>query len=208
MYVITADQVDSRHTADLAPRTITLLDEKFASGLALPVDRNAGDEIQALIGDADTTIGIILELTRTGKWSVGLGVGDVEYPLGTSTRDTRGPAFIAARDAVDAAKKSPQRFACRHETTSLADDAADFEALMLLLLSVRERRTKQGWQVYDVLAQGRTQRDAAAELGITPQAVSDRMSVAQVRIDLEAQAPLVRLLSRLPSTTEPSKGQQ
>jgi DNA-binding NarL/FixJ family response regulator len=206
MIVITADQVDSRNSADLVSQTTARLEETFGEGLALPVDRNAGDEIQALIIDADTAIGIVLDLTRTGSWSVGLGVGSVEQPLGRTTREARGPAFIAARAAVESAKKSPHRFACRSEGPSNTIDAADLEALMLLLLSVRERRTKQGWQVYDLLAQGRTQREAAGHLGITPQAVSDRMSVAQVKIDLEAHAPLGRLLSRLDSTDESPEG--
>jgi DNA-binding NarL/FixJ family response regulator len=209
MFVITADQVDSRHTADLVSTTVARLDEAFAAGLALGVDRNAGDELQALVLDADTAVAMILDLTRAGTWSVGLGAGDVELPLAAATRESRGPAFIAARAAVESAKRSPQRFACRHEAavdTVNTDDATDFESLMLLLLSLRDRRTEQGWQVYDLLARGQTQREAAEVLGITPQAVSDRMSVAQVRIDLEAHAPLSRLLSRLQPSTETSKG--
>ena len=205
MFVITADQVDSRHSADLVSPAVAHLDDVFKAGLALPVDRNAGDELQALVVDSATAVAMVLDLTRTGDWSVGLGAGDVERPLASSTRETRGPAFIAARAAVDSAKKSPLRFAFRDGTPSRQTDATDIEALMLLLLSVRDRRTEQGWQVYDLLAQGRTQREAADILGITPQAVSDRMSAAQVRIDLEAQAPLGRLLSRLTESSEHSK---
>ena len=205
MFVITADQVDSRHSVDLVSPAVAHLDDVFGAGLALPVDRNAGDELQALVVDSATAVAMALELTRTGTWSVGLGAGDVERPLASSTRETRGPAFIATRAAVDSAKKSPLRFAFRDAAPSNQADATDFEALMLLLLSVRDRRTEQGWQVYDLLAQGRTQRDAADILGITPQAVSDRMSAAQVRIDLEAHAPLGRLLSRLTESSEHSK---
>ena len=205
MFVITADQVDSRHSADLVSPAVAHLDDVFKAGLALPVDRNAGDELQALVVDSATAVAMVLDLTRTGDWSVGLGAGDVERPLASSTRETRGPAFIAARAAVDSAKKSPLRFAFRDGTPSRQTDATDIEALMLLLLSVRDRRTEQGWQVYDLLAQGRTQREAADILGITPQAVSDRMSAAQVRIDLEAHAPLGRLLSRLTESSEHSK---
>lgn len=205
MFVITADQVDSRHSADLVSPAVAHLDDVFEAGLALPVDRNAGDELQALVVDSATAVAMVLELTRTGDWSVGLGAGDVERPLASSTRETRGPAFIAARAAVDSAKKSPLRFAFRDGTPTRQTDATDIEALMLLLLSVRDRRTEQGWQVYDLLAQGRTQREAADILGITPQAVSDRMSAAQVKIDLEAHAPLSRLLSRLTESSEHSK---
>jgi DNA-binding NarL/FixJ family response regulator len=202
VFVITADQVDSRHTADLVTPTVARLDDAYSSALALPVDRNAGDELQALIVDPQSAVEIVLDLARTGAWSIGLGAGAVELPLASATRKTRGPAFIAARAAVDAAKRSPQRFAFRYEAATSTPDATDFEALMLLLLAVRDRRTEQGWQVYDLLAQGRTQKDAADALGISPQAVSDRMSVAQVRIDLEAHAPLGRLLSRLSTSAE------
>jgi hypothetical protein len=196
MFVITADQVDSRHSPDLVASTMARLDTHFSTGLALPVDRNAGDELQALVLDAQTAVAVTLELTRSGDWSVGLGAGAVELPLASSTRESRGPAFVAARNAVSAAKRSPSRFAFRVEETNKAADGADFDALMALLLAIRERRTPQGWQVYDLLEAGRTQKSAAAVLGITPQAVSDRMSVAQVRIDLDAHEPLARLLAR------------
>lgn len=207
MFVITADQVDSRHSPDLVASTITRLDTHFNTGLALPVDRNAGDELQALVLDAHTALAVTLELTRSGEWSVGLGAGAVELPLAASTRESRGPAFVAARDAVSAAKKSPSRFAFRAEETNKEVDGSDFDALMALLLAIRERRTPHGWEVYDLLEAGRTQKSAAAVLGITPQAVSDRMSVAQVRIDLDAHAPLARLLARVGGADQDQKGQ-
>jgi hypothetical protein len=197
LFVITADQVGSRHSPDLVASTITRLDTRFGTALALPVDRNAGDELQALVLDPKTAVAMTLELTRGGDWSVGLGAGAVELPLAASTRESRGPAFIAARSAVSAAKKSPSRFAFRVETTDRGGDGTDFDVLMTLLLSIRERRTPQGWEVYDLLEAGQTQKGAAEVLGITPQAVSDRMSVAQVRIDLDAHAPLARLLARV-----------
>ena len=215
MFVITADQIDSRHSPDMVGDTVAHLDTRFGESLALPADRNAGDELQALATDATAAIAIVLDLTRSGTWSVGLGTGDVELPLAKATREGRGPAFIMAREAVTAAKKSPLRFALRAATNRTDLSASDVEAMILLLLAVRDRRTDQGWQVYDLLEAGHTQRAAASALGITPQAVSDRMSVAQVRIDLEAQAPLARVLAGLdeasgdastPTPTRESKG--
>jgi DNA-binding NarL/FixJ family response regulator len=192
VFVITADQVGSRHSADLVGATVARLDEVHQGDLSLPVDRNAGDELQALVATAKTALSIVLDLTRSRDWSVGLGVGGVELPLPKSTREARGPAFLAARSAVSRAKKAPLRFALEAD-----NGARSVEPLIAILLALRDRRTEQGWQVYDHIAAGHSQKSAARELGITPQAVSERMSVAQVRIDLEAHEPLIRLLATL-----------
>jgi len=192
VFVITADQVGSRHSADIVGATVTRLDKMHRGALALPVDRNAGDELQALVTTASTALSIVLDLTRSGDWSVGLGVGGVELPLPESTREARGAAFLAARSAVSRAKKSALRFAL--ESNSGAESV---EPLIAILLALRDRRTEQGWQVYDLIEAGLSQKSAARELGITPQAVSDRMSVAQVRIDLEAHEPLIQMLATL-----------
>src|SRR6185437_9261486 len=104
MFVITADQVDSRNRPDVVEITRRDLQKRFADGLAVPVDRNAGDEVQALTANADTAMGIALVLQRTEEWSIGVGCGSVRQPLPDSARAATGPAFFAARDAVAAAK--------------------------------------------------------------------------------------------------------
>jgi hypothetical protein len=205
MLVITADQVNSRGTDDIVGTTLGNLNDRYGSALPLPVDRNAGDELQAIAPDGPVALSLVLELTRTGRWSVGLGVGAIGRPLPTATREASGTAFIAAREAVGAAKRSPTRFAVRNADATAgatprgATLAADTEALLNLLLALRERRTAQGWQVFDLLEDGLTQKNAATRLGISPQAVGDRMSAAGVRMEREAHAPLARLLDDLAS---------
>ena len=51
MFVITADQVNSRTRADVVDETQRRLEEAFGDRLALAVDRNAGDEVQTLTAD-------------------------------------------------------------------------------------------------------------------------------------------------------------
>src|SRR5690606_20929257 len=99
MFVISADQKSSRSTQDLVGHWRQKLNEQYSSRLTLPADRNAGDEIQVLTDDAATVLAIALELSRSGSWSVGVGIGDVRRPLPTETREASGPAFNAARDA-------------------------------------------------------------------------------------------------------------
>ena len=48
MFVITADQVNSRATADIVGETISRVNTRSAGALLLPADRTAGDELQLL----------------------------------------------------------------------------------------------------------------------------------------------------------------
>jgi len=194
MFVVTADQVDSRGRADIVAPTLATLTYRFGSRLTLPPDRNAGDEIQVLTADAATALDLILTLTRDGCWSVGLGLGGVRRPLPEHTREATGDAFVAARSAVDRAKRSPTRLAVA--AIKAPEAAADAEALLALLLTLREGRTAAGWQLYDLVTSGLTQAKAAVQLGITPQSASDRARAAALRVELTAHPALVRLLAR------------
>jgi len=216
MFVVTADQKGSRADVDRAGTVLDHLNRRFAHALELPVDRTAGDEVQALLTGAADALAMVLDLTRREHWSVGLGIGGVRTPLPADTRAATGDAFIAARDAVDAAKRSPTRFALAvgggAEGDSTTNDGADgdrvaidhagispdeVEALITLLLLARDRRTEQGWEVVDRMASGGTQRDVAARLGITPQAVSTRLRTAGWRTEQAALPGLAKLLERL-----------
>lgn len=197
MIVITADQRQSRSTPDASTEAVRALTSNWRGQLVLPVERSAGDEIQIVTASAGAAIGIVLELTRTGRWSVGVGAGEVD--LASNARESTGPAFVAARRAVDRAKKRATHVALESEPD--APLASHLESLIDLLLLLRQRRTKPGWQLYDLLADGRTQLDAARALDITPQSVSERAITAGLRADETATVALVSLLDMLDSET-------
>jgi hypothetical protein len=75
--------------------------------------------------------------------------------------------------------------------------ADEVEALITLLLLARDRRTPQGWDVVDRMADGGTQREVAAALRITPQAVSTRLRTSAWRAERAAIPGLVALLAHL-----------
>jgi hypothetical protein len=213
MFVVTADQVGSRGRDDIVADAVTALNREHAQKLALPVDRNAGDELQAMTADARTTLDIVLALTRTGEWSVGLGCGSVRLPLPSATREASGAAFFAARDAVNRAKKRPTRFAVetgrRQEASVEADRtdappglrpwpcADDAESLLNLLLLMRQRRSSAGWELYDLIVTGMQQNEAAARLGISAPAANSRARAAGLKAELASIAALTRLLENL-----------
>ena len=195
MFVITADQIDSRNDHDRAREMIAHLVAQNPSAFSLPPDQTAGDEIQLLVSAAGPALDAILALHRSGHWSIGLGVGTVRAPLPASTRQATGDAFIAARDAVLRAKKTEAHFALEPGRTDAA--APGIEALLTMLLLLRQRRTPQGWQAGDLFESGLPQTDIAAQLGITTGAVSQRLKAAQYRVEQAARPALARLLEQL-----------
>jgi len=196
MFVITADQRASTRTGEhVAALTESLRPwlATWASGIALPLERTVGDEVQIVLSSADAALDLALTLARERNWSVGIGAGRVEQPLGESARVSSGPAFVAARRAVERAKlKSepvPVVVAGGHE-----DAAEAATAVLQLLASVVRRRSVEGWEVADLLAAGATQREAAARLGISAQAVSQRVASAMIGEERRARPVAIRLI--------------
>jgi hypothetical protein len=202
VFVITADQVASRRDTD---RTGALIDElaaAWADDLVLPADQTAGDEIQLVTRSAEAALGIVLDTTRTGRWSVGLGVGDIRMPLPDAARKATGTAFIAAREAVGAAKRADGRFALRAGSPVSPETAGDVEALLRLLVLLRERRSDHGWEVVELMRSGHQQKEAAAVLDVSAAAVSARLKAAMWRAEEDARPALVRLLHELETESE------
>ena len=189
MFIITADQRDSRNNDDLVPDAIQAAVRIGGARLESAPDRTAGDELQLATADPTAALAITLHLTRTGTWCVGIGVGPVESPLPASVRAGRGAAFVHARDAVERAKRTPTRLAITGD-----EAATDAESLVRLLVELRDRRSDEGWEVHDLLADGLSQRAAAERLGITEGAVSLRAKVAGLRAEEAAVPALERML--------------
>ena len=198
MYVVTADQIGSRTDVDRSAAMQQELQERFGDRLDLPVDQTSGDELQALTGEAEAATDLVLHLARDGHWSIGLGIGDVREPLPDAVRKATGGAFFAAREAVDAAKRAEARFALRTdgEDTGLLP-ANEVEAIVRLLLLIRDRRTPQGWEAVDLVRSGRSQKHAAELLGISDAAVSQRLRTAMWSADDDARPAVVRLIASL-----------
>jgi hypothetical protein len=198
MFVITADQIDSRLNDDLVAAELDRIGTAHGASLALPADRTAGDELQVLTASAATAFGLALELTRTRAFHVGIGIGPVRLPLPETTREASGPAFFAARDAAARAKGSGVRLAIQMQSdpAGASEKAIDAEALLGLLLIVRERRSDAGWELYDLLLAGMTQAEAAVRLGISAPAASARAKAANLRAEAAASDPLIRLLEQ------------
>ena len=209
MFVITADQIDSRNDRDRASEMIARLNADFGPAFLLPPDQTSGDEIQLLTADADAALNVVLALHRAGHWSIGLGIGDVRTPRPASTRQASGGAFVAARDAVNRSKRTEARFALEAAATVPPGDptpaADEVEAIVTMLLLLRQRRTNEGWEAIELLRRGLPQVQIAAALGISTAAVSQRLKSAQWRVEEAVRPALVKLVQNLDRATTESE---
>ena len=193
--VLTIDRRGSRTHADDVEETRSALGARWSRRLRSPIARFAGDELQLVTTDAVACVGIVLDLTRSRAWSVGIGIG--EGVVADDPAASTGPAFFAARRAVDRAKHAPTRVAIEVDDPARAEGADDLEAVLWLLVALRDRRTRQGWEVADLLARMATQRDVADELGISASAVSARAVAAGIRIESVGVATVEGMLARV-----------
>lgn len=191
MYVVTVDQRDSRRSNDQVVGLLERLAQRGES-FVREFERTAGDEVQGVLDDPAQTVSLLLELVREGRWSIGVGVGPVREPLPASTRAGQGPAFTLARDAVTRAKHRPTRLAVRGEAAAPAERA---QAALDLVAAVVARRSPPGWEAVELAQQGLTQAEIGERLGITKQAVSQRLRAAEWHLDSPGRALATFLLS-------------
>jgi hypothetical protein len=190
--VLTVDQDGSREGTDKVPAALEAL---ATVPTTLAFERTVGDELQGVLDDPSGLVMALERLLRAGVWNVGIGIGAIETPLPDHARAGRGPAYLAAREAVTAAKSSPWHV----RAAAAGDDAADavraLESALWLWAALLGRRTPRGWEVADLVDQGLTYDEAAGRLGITQSAVSQRAAAAGIAEGRRARE-LVEFLTR------------
>ena len=126
--------------------------------------------MQAVAREASWLVDFLLDATREGNWWIGVALGEYDPPLGESSRSSRGPAFYAAREAVERAKSTPWVFAL--------DGPPRFRQVELCLIAaswiVRRRTDAQHRAVRLMREEGKGVR-VAKILGITPTSVSQHL---------------------------------
>ncbi len=195
MFVLTIDQAGSRSTTDRIP---DLLDLLAPIPTALPWERSVGDEAQGALTRAGDVVDAVLLCLRSGGWYVGIGIGGVEEPFPRSPREARGSAFVAARRAVERAKKTGERAPLAVEAPDGgARAAAEAEGVLALLGRHVLGRSEAEWRILDLLQPGErgTQTAVARTLGISPQAVSKAAARAAWHEEHAVRPAAARLLA-------------
>lgn len=179
--------------------------------VVLPFERTAGDEIQGLLRSGSPIARLVEGLARLDAhagldepgWRVGIGIGDVENVRVESTRAARGSAYLAAREAVEAASRAPAHVAIRAADGTNARLVSMAEDALVLLRTVLARRSDKGWEVTDAVAAGESQADIAKRLEVSESAISQRLGRALWREGVrgvELAETLLGVADRQPGT--------
>ncbi|MDM7853397.1 hypothetical protein [Cellulomonas alba] len=205
MFVVTMDQQGSRTRGD---HVDALLAELGPSPDALRAfTRTVGDEVQGVYAQPRAALQVVLRVLRLGGWSVGVGAGAVDEPLPADARAASGAAFVHAREAVEAAK-SRQRSVPLVVRGDDEQAAADAEAVVVLIAATAARRSSAGWAAIDALtAAGASARqdEVARTLGISQQAVSQRLRTAMWAEEVAARGAAERLLAAAEGAARPAR---
>jgi hypothetical protein len=190
--VLTVDQDGSREGPDQVPAALEALG---ALPARLAFERTVGDELQGVLDDPAALVAALERLLRAGAWNIGIGIGTVETPLPDHARAGRGPAYLAAREAVTAAKNSPWHVRAVAADDGEGDQVRALESAVWLWAALLGRRTPRGWEVADFVDQGLTYDETATRLSISQSAVSQRAAAAGIAEGRRARE-LVEFLTR------------
>lgn len=198
MFVITTDQQGSRRSSDLVPALLEELapwQRQHRQQIERPLERTVGDEIQGVLNDSHAAVDLALRLIRNGRWSVGIGAGEVDLPLAGSARESSGPAFISARQAVERSRRRSEPAPVVVEGED-GEAAASATAVLQLAASVIRRRSEGGHQVAELQQEGLGQTKIAERLGISQQAVSQRIRASLVEEERRVRPVVAQLLEQ------------
>ncbi|WP_018179362.1 hypothetical protein [Jongsikchunia kroppenstedtii] len=198
-YVVTIDQRGSRRDVDRVDELLRHLSQNTTPLRAF--ERTAGDEVQGVFDDASDVVAAALGIAETfpGGWSIGIGIGPTERPLPRQTRAGRGPAFEFARDAVTRAKSARHGLAVAGSSTAACRDA---QTALTLVIGLLTGRSTTGQDAVAAMRTGITQAAAAAALGITPQAMSQRLRTAGWDIEDDARLLAAHTLAAAAHSTD------
>ena len=121
------------------------------------------EDIRADVDAPEAALNLVMALLSDGSWAIGLGITG------------HGRAVFAASDAVGT---RPAQVKVKVDTPSAGTYEADIAATFALLGHVLHKRTLEGREATSLVRGGLNQNEAAAELGISKQAMSQRLQAA------------------------------
>lgn len=139
------------------------------------------EDIRAHVDSPEAALNLIMALLSDANWAVGLGI----------TRE--GSALHAATAAVGT---KPASVGVQVQAPDAGTAAEDIAAALALLAHVLHKRTLEGREATALLRSGYNQNEAAAELGISKQAMSQRLQAAGWRAEQAGWKLVLNLITR------------
>ncbi|MEY8565467.1 DNA-binding protein [Corynebacterium sp.] len=167
------------------------------------------EDFVVLADDADSAAGVVMNLIQAGDFAIGIGAV-LNDGFGDGDGDVTGDAALrehlvaAAGRAVQGARR-PGVIRARVELPGPggvqasglgADIAGDIAAAFTLVSQVLSRRTAEGREATALVRQGYLQSEAAEKVGISKQAMSQRLAAAGWQAEQAGWLLAVHMLAR------------
>lgn len=127
------------------------------------------EDIRSKVADAEAALNLIMALLSDGNWAIGLGIAD------GSDNSAPSDASATATAAVGTRAGQVRVIVDRQNATT---EASDIAATFALMSHVLHKRTYEGREATSLVRRGMNQNEAAATLGISKQAMSQRLQAA------------------------------
>jgi len=197
--VVTVDEQRSRKAGGTrAPELSRSLNADAEIRTILPFEVTVGDELQGVLYDSKPLVAVLRGIARTGRWWVGIGFGSIDF-VGSSARTSTGSAFLHARQAVDRAKKLPWGVAVEGDESPLVRNLHGAIALWMTILQMRSAR---GWETVDLRRRALSEAEIADRLGVTQQAVNQRLRAALYGQDEEGASLIDSIGAAIPAEVQ------
>ena len=146
------------------------------------------EDICAVVDSATAVCDVVMALLADGDWAIGIGISP------GNQEDEEG-----ARQVATAALRKPARMGqvyAKLNKRGRASEASDIAATFALLGYVLHKRTIEGREATSLVRAGLNQNEAAEELGISKQAMSQRLQAAGWSAEMAGWQLAVNLIER------------
>ncbi|KAB1503649.1 DNA-binding protein [Corynebacterium sp. 320] len=185
------------------------------SAAVLSVDAIGVEDFVCLSDNAEHTGGLVLSLLQAGDFAIGIGViagaesqlneyydsvEEIHQHLKDAAQRTIQPSLKATHVAVRVEMPGPGAVVAPGYASEVADDVV---SAFTLLAHVLARRTKEGREATALLRSGLSQSEAAAEVGISKQAMSQRLAAAGWQAEQAGWNLAIHMLARVEQLQSP-----
>ena len=187
-------ELDDRLTRELAELPTTV-----------PFQVTGPGQVRGLTKYAHTAVHASMIALRYNRFSVAIGAGEVFLtrvtdPQGRWAVTAEGPGMLFGHSAAVTLRAGER--ACVRVAAADDEAAAQAQAVLRLVGNIVSERSEAEWRVVDLLVPGARgqQRAVAAQLGITPQAVSKAVVRSLWREEWDARPAAATLLQNCEPT--------
>lgn len=149
------------------------------------------EDVVGTLSDAETTCDVVMALLSHGDWAIAIAAAPTEEQAEGMAAKLLGSRGRAGTVVVDV------RLAARGTRQQAKALAADIAGVFVMLGHILSKRTLEGREATALVRSGLNQNEAAEELGISKQAMSQRLQAAGWNAELSGWRLAIRLLGQV-----------